>query len=216
MQFKVSCLIGHYRISRRMALIESILGEADHIVEYFLSRRFRYAVSHASCDLHVAFFIRLAVNEILFFFQHDAHLFLGHGSAHKIRTAVTVAAQVSDYLHYLFLIYETAVSYIEYRRQSRVNVFYLIRVLFVLYIFRYGIHRSRSVQRNSGHYIFKTAGTQIFHELGHSLAFKLEHSLSIALRDHFIYSRIIVAHPGEIYLHSVVFSDQFQCVSYDR
>ena len=83
----------HLDVYKRQ-LVESVFGKADHIVEYFLGYRLRYAVAYAACYLHIAVLVGLAVDEIFFFFQHDIHFFLGHGPAHQVGTAVAVAAQI--------------------------------------------------------------------------------------------------------------------------
>ena len=181
MAFEVSRLVGQHRIGSGVALVESVFGKADHIVEYFLGYRLRYAVAYAACYLHIAVLVGLAVDEIFFFFQHDIHFFLGHGPAHQVGTAVAVAAQIPYDLHYLLLIYQAAVSHAEDRFEGRMEVSYLFRIFLVFDIFGDGIHRSRSVEGHSRNYVLKAVWLERFHELGHALAFQLKNSLGVAL-----------------------------------
>ena len=86
------------------------------------------------------------MDEIFLFLQHDVHLLLGHGAAHQVGTAVAVTAQITDNLHYLFLIDQAAVGYIQNRCQSVVHIFDVLRIFLVFYVLRYRVHGTRSVE----------------------------------------------------------------------
>ena len=96
------------------------------------------------------------------------------------------------------------------------QVLYLLRVLFILDICRYRIHRTRSVQRYPGYDILQAVRSKIFHEPCHAGRFKLEHSFGIARSNQFKYSRIVKIHIVKVYFQSAPLPYQVQRVPYYR
>ena len=88
-------------------------------------------------------------------------------------------------------------------------------MFFVLYIFGYGIHGTRSVQGYACDYILKARRLQVFHELCHSAGFQLEYSRSVSGSDHLIHGGIVISHFGEVYLNAVLSFYHLQGVPYD-
>ena len=146
MSFQVSCLIGHNGVGRSVRLVEGILSKADHVVKYFLGSMLRNTIANTARNFHISFLIGFAVNEVFLFLQHYIHLFLGHGTAHQVGTAVAVAAQVADNLHNLFLIHKAAIGNIQNGSQCIVHILDVLRIFLVFYILRNGVHRARSVK----------------------------------------------------------------------
>ena len=216
MSLQIPGFIGHHSIGCSVRLVKSVLGKAYHVVEYFFGSLLRNSVANTSRDFHIAFIINLAVNEILFFLEHDIHLFLGHGTAHQIGTAIAVAAQVTYNLHNLLLIHKTAVGHIQNRRKGIVNISDVLWVFLVFYVFWNGIHRTRSVKGNSGNNVLKAGRLQVFHKLSHAAAFQLEHTTGVASCNHLVDRRIIIVHFAEIYFHAVVLPDELKSVAYYR
>ena len=110
MDLQIAGLISQHRICRRMGLVECVFREAYHLVEDLLCGIFRHTVSHTSCDLHIAVIIGLAMDKVLFFLQHNVHLFLTHGTAHQVGTSIGITAQIAHDLHDLLLIHQTAIG----------------------------------------------------------------------------------------------------------
>ena len=213
---QVSGLICHYRIGCGVGLVEGIGCKGHHVVEYGLRSFPGYAVSDASGDLNVSLFIQLAVDEEFLFLHHDLVLLLGHGTAHQVGSSVAVSSQVSYDLHYLLLVYETAVGNVQNRRKFIRDIADLFRMFLVLDVFWNGVHGTRSVEGYSCDDIFKARGLQVFHELGHSAGFQLENAGSVALCYHLIYCRIVISHLREIYLCAVLPFYHFKGIPYYR
>ena len=105
-----------------------------------------------------------AVYEVYSFLFHYAVLLFCHSTAHKVASAVRISRNIAHYLHYLLLVYHTAVRYIENRFKAFIRIFYVIRIAPVFKIPRYLIHRTRTVKRNSGNYIFYIYRLQFLEE----------------------------------------------------
>ena len=50
------------------------------------------------------------MDKILFFLQHNIHLFLTHSTAHQVGTSIGITAQIAHDLHDLLLVHQTAIG----------------------------------------------------------------------------------------------------------
>ncbi len=94
-----------------MGFVESILCKIHHVVIDPGGHLLGNTVCHASGH---PFFL-ISINKVSPLFLHHCLLFLAHGTAHQIAPPKSVAAKIPDDLHYLLLIYNTAIG----RRQNR-------------------------------------------------------------------------------------------------
>ena len=76
------------------------IGNKNLIADFF-----GYSVRNTT--FHALFLV--TVNEVFAFLCHNIRLFLGHGTTHQIAPAIAVARKLTYNLHYLLLIYDTAV-----------------------------------------------------------------------------------------------------------
>ncbi len=89
--FEVARLVGHQRIGRRMALVESVAGKAD------ISSNMAVAMCSGT-PLRTAPATSMhrpphdAVDKVVAFLLHHVVLLLAHGAAHEIRPAIGKAA----------------------------------------------------------------------------------------------------------------------------
>ena len=104
--FQIRCLVSHYRITGRMGLVERIFGKIHHHIVDLPCCLLVNAVGNTAGDI----FLRVAVDEVGPLFFHDGLFLLTHGTAHQIASSQCIARQITNDLHYLFLIYNTAVG----------------------------------------------------------------------------------------------------------
>ena len=117
-----------------MGFIESVFGEAYHLVKNFLRDGFRNAVSHTARNLHVPVFIGFTVDEVFFFLQHNVHLLFSHSPADHVGSTVGITTQIPNNLHHLLLVDQTSIGYRQNRLQAFMDIFDLIRMLFIFNI----------------------------------------------------------------------------------
>ena len=163
------CEIG---ISRRMGLIERIRSKAYHLIEYLV------------CDPAVNTVFLCSCNKTFALFQHYIMLFLRHCTADYIRVTIRVTRKFPADLHYLLLIYHTAVSVSKYAFQNRVLVLYLLGVLLVFDIYGYRLHRAGAVKRNYCDQILKAFRSKFHEPRSHACTFQLENSARITACEH--------------------------------
>ena len=156
--------IAYDSIRCRMSLIKSIFGELYHFIKNFVCFFGRNTVSDCALYRYVAVFVLNAVYEVYSFLFHYVVLLFCHSTAHKVASAVRISRNIAYYLHYLLLVYHTAVRYIENRFKAFIRIFYVIRIAPVFKIPRYLIHRTRAVKRNSCNYIFYIYRLQFLEE----------------------------------------------------
>ena len=104
--FQIRCLVSHYRITGRMGLVERIFGKIHHHIVDLPCCLLVNAVGNTAGDI----FLRVAVDEVGPLFFHDGLFLLTHGTAHQIASSQSITRQITNNLHYLFLIYNTAVG----------------------------------------------------------------------------------------------------------
>ena len=83
-----------------MGLVERIFGKIHHHIVDLPCCLLVNAVGNTAGDI----FLRVAVDEV------DGLFLLTHGTAHQIASSQCIARQITNDLHYLFLIYNTAVG----------------------------------------------------------------------------------------------------------
>ena len=101
-----------------MGFIKCILCKIDHCViniigNFFVNSVFdtarhtcRNLFACCLCLLYLAFITVYKDIPLLF---HDGYLFLAHGTAYIVTASHRISAKVTDYLHDLLLVYDTAV-----------------------------------------------------------------------------------------------------------
>ena len=171
-----------------MGLIKRIFGEVHHGIVDLSCGLFINAVGDTAGDI----LLRIAVDEIRPLFFHDGLLLFTHGTAHQVASAQSISRQVTDDLHYLLLVYDTAVGGFQDRLQLRTGIGHILRMVFPLDVLRDKIHRARTIQRNTGHYILQILGAQFLHEALHPGTFQLEHTFRSAGADGSQYFRVII------------------------
>ena len=158
-----------------MGFVEGIFCEIRHIVKYLICHIFGYTVIYTAGHLKLL----ISVYKILTFLGHYISFLLRHSSSHQIASSKGISCQLHDYLHNLFLIYNTTVGRLKYILKKRCVVSYGLRVLLSVYIIRYKIHRSGTIQGYSRNNILKIPWLKLLHEALHTGTFKLEHSLCV-------------------------------------
>ena len=104
--FQIRCLVSHHCITCRMGLVERIFGEIHHHIVDLSGCLLVNAVGNTAGDI----LLRVAVDEVGPLFFHDGLFLLTHGTAHQIASSQSITRQITNDLHYLFLIYNTAVG----------------------------------------------------------------------------------------------------------
>ena len=134
-----------------MRFIKCIFGKINHFIKNLICCFFR----NSSMDAPFYAFFLITVNKVLTFPCHDITLFFGHCPAHKIASSKRVSGKAHYNLHNLFLINDTAVSRCKDFFQFRTGILNRILILLSLDILWNKIHRTRTIQRNTGNYIFQ-------------------------------------------------------------
>ena len=172
MCFEIGCLIWHICISRCMRFVKGIGSKAGHFIKNFCSYLFAYTVF---CT---------AVYKMWAFSSHNISFFLCHSTAHEVWLTIAVTCQSTAYLHYLFLVNNTAICNFQNILQQRMFIFNQLRIVSVPYKGRYRIHRARAVKRNNRYQVFYIHRFQVHQNIFHTAAFKLEHAYSITIWQH--------------------------------
>jgi len=89
-----------------MGLVEGVLCEVRHVIVNLVCRLLVDPVGDTA--LYALFLI--SVNKVLALLRHDRRLFLRHGTAHKVASAEGISGEISDDLHDLLLVDDTAVG----------------------------------------------------------------------------------------------------------
>ena len=181
-----------------MGFIKRIFGKIDHLVIDLVGDLLADPVVDAA--RHPV--LRISVDKTFPLFFHDGCFFLGHGTAQKISTPQRITRQRLYDLHDLLLINDAPVSLFQDRFQQRRIIGHGLRMVLSFDVLRNKIHRSRTVQGDSGDDVFQAFGFQLLHEVLHAAAFQLEHTFRLAGADHFQYFRIVVIDGRDIYLLS--------------
>ena len=89
-----------------MRLIKCIFCKIDHLIVNMVCRLFINPIG----DTALYSLCLISINEVLTLFFHDSRLFLTHCTAHQIASAHGIASQVTDDLHNLLLVNDTAIG----------------------------------------------------------------------------------------------------------
>ena len=162
-----------------MGFVECIGRERAHLIEDLVGNFFADAIGDTTHTFHRAVVFFRTVNEVIALFFHDIVFFLGHGTAHQVRTTVGIARQLAANLHNLLLIDDTAVSNIQNILQQRCFIGNLFWIVTVADITRNGIHWTWAVQRNDRDQILHRFRLQLNQHLPHSRRLELEYTLRL-------------------------------------
>ena len=146
MTFEIRRLICDIGICRRMGFVESIGGKGGHIVKYLIGNLCRYSPFDAAVALNASVLTHHTVNKVFAFLFHYVVLFFGHCTANYICPSVGITRKRAEYLHYLLLIYHTAVGNFKDISELFGFIYRLFRVMPVFYISVYRVHRTRAVK----------------------------------------------------------------------
>ena len=182
--FQISGLIGYRRIGSSMGFIERVRRERGHIVEDCDRHIFGNAAAFATLHHHRPVLIGQAVEEDLPLPFHHIVFFLGHGPADHIGPAEGIPRELTENLHDLLLIHDTAVGHVQNRLQGRVEIPHLFRMVTVMDIFRNRIHRARTEQGRDRDQILKPVGPELQQHPLHAGGFILEHPVAVGLGHH--------------------------------
>ncbi len=179
MALKIRRFICDYSVCDSMTFSKSIFCELDHHIENLV--RFFLGDSVIDCAAGKAYTLLL----------HNVDFFLSHCSANNIRPAIRVTGNFAAYLHYLLLVYYTAVGFGQYFPQFGDNVVCFIGVFAVLQELFYRLHRSGTVQRDCRNYILELKRFHPHKKIPHTVAFKLKQTERIPGGKHIICLRIV-------------------------
>ena len=191
MQLEPGRLHGHQPVGRRVAFVEGIAGKGGHFVVDVLGNLPGYAPADAAVDDHMAVFIRQAVDEILPFFRHDVFFLLGHGAAHQVAAAQTVARQIPHDLHHLLLIDHAAVGHFQNGLEQGRFVVDGLRVVFARDVAGNGLHGAGPVEGDGGDDVLKAGRLHVLQEQAHPAGFQLKHAVRVPGGDHAVYAGIV-------------------------
>ena len=139
------------RIGCRMGFVKRILCKIHHGIVNTVCRFLINAVCHAAPDaarlISVDETLPLRVNDILLFFTH--------GAADVVRLSHRITRKLLYNLHHLLLIDDTSIGWLKDRLQFRRHVSNGVCIIFSLDVVWNKIHRSRTVQGNSGNDILE-------------------------------------------------------------
>ena len=181
-----------------MAFIEGILCEIGHFIKYCFGSLFGYSVGKTAGNLSFN-----TINKVMSFLCHDLSFFLAHGTPYKVASSEAVSGKVTNNLHNLLLINNTAVSILKNRLKCRRRILNITGIIFAPNIFGYEIHRTRTIERNSGYKVLKTARFKLLHELLHATAFKLENTFRLSGGNHCIDIFVSVGKVINIHIYSM-------------
>ena len=89
-----------------MRLIKGIFCKIDHLVIDMICHLLINAIVHTAYNP----FLCISINEVFPFLLHHLCFLLAHGPAHQIASAHGIAGQITDDLHHLLLVDDTAVG----------------------------------------------------------------------------------------------------------
>ena len=180
MSFQPCGLNGDNAIGRCMGLIKGIGGKCGHFIKELIGNRFGNAVADTSGNEDLSIFLK-PVNEDFTFLGHDIVFFLGHGTPNQVTAAIGISGKVTDDLHDLFLIDDTAVSDGKDRAQGLVQVLDALGILPVLDVHGNGIHGAGAIEGDSRNDILEILRTHVAEKASHPCRFELEDPVRIAV-----------------------------------
>ena len=146
-----------------MGFIKGIGGEADHLIIDLIGNLLGDTIGNAA--LYPLFLV--SIDKVLPLRLHHLCLLFGHGTAHQITSSVTVARQAPHDLHHLLLIDDAAVSGCKDRLKLWTVISNGIPIASSRNILWNKVHRTRTIQGNTGHDLCHALRLQLFHKLLH-------------------------------------------------
>ena len=186
--FQICSLVGNHRISGSVRLIESILRKVCHLIVDLVCDLLGNAVGDTARNP----LFHISVNEILALFCHNRSFLLGHGTAHQVASSKSIACKITDDLHNLLLVYDTAIGRLQDGLHLRAVITDGIRTVFSADVLRNEIHGTRTVKGNSRDDILKALRLQFLHEVFHSGTLELEHAVSTSCSERIQYFFVVV------------------------
>ena len=135
-----------------MRFVECVLCKIHHGIVDLIRRLLTDTVCNTAFDP----LLLISVNEIVALRINDILLFLTHRTADVIRLSHGIAGKILHDLHDLLLVDNTAICRLQDRFQFLAGVCDALRLVFSLNVLWNEIHRSRTVQRDSGDNILQT------------------------------------------------------------
>jgi hypothetical protein len=168
----VGGLVRDQRISRRVRLVEAVIGEFREQVEYLVGERLGQAVGDGALHETVALGVHLGLD------------LLAHGAAQQVRVAERVAGELLGRLHHLFLVHDDAEGLAQDRLELRMQVPARL-VGFVLAELARAIdgdvgHRGPAVERHEGDDVLEAVRLHLDERLAHARRFHLEDAHRLA------------------------------------
>ena len=99
MAFEPCRPVGDIGVGGGVGFVEGVSREALHLVKDRHRRPAVNAAAHAAFDQDIAVVVGQSFNEHLSLLLHDVRLFLAHGTADDICSAVAVAGKGTEDLH---------------------------------------------------------------------------------------------------------------------
>ena len=191
-----------------MGLIKRILGKIHHCTIDMLCNLRCNTIGFTAGNT----FLCITMDKVRTLFLHNVRLFLTHGAAHQVTSSHCISTQITYDLHNLLLIYDTAIS----RRKNRLQLWclirYQIRIILTLDIAWNKVHRTWSIQGNTGNDIFQILRFEFFHEVLHALTFQLEHTICLACSKGRQYLLVIIINLVHINDDSMCFFHIADCI----
>ena len=189
MRFEPRCLISQHSISRRMALVETIACKFVDQIEQFIRAVRRNVMRRAPRNKTPA----LRVHFRLHFFAHR--------TAQQICFTEAIASEYLRGLHYLFLIDENPVGFVQYRLKQMMRIFDGFFTVLPPSEHRNIVHRARTIKRHQRDDITEIGWFNRRQRAPHPFGFKLEHPDRLAALEQFIHGGIIMRQQVEVYFH---------------
>ena len=175
-----------------MGFVEGIGRKGAHFIKNLVCDFFRNSVADRSRKFKISVIVKFSVDEIFPFLRHNVEFFLTHCAADKVCSSVGISRKLTDYFHNLFLIDDAAVGYVENRLQQRGFICYFFRVVAVFKIFRNGIHRTRTIERNNCRKVLDGFRSKTHEHASHARRLELKNALCGTFCEHFINFRVAV------------------------
>ena len=170
-----------------MGFVEGILCEIHHRIINAVGSLLVDPIGHTALDsplcISVNKALALRINHILFF--------LTHGTADVIGLSHGIPGKLLHDLHNLLLVNNTSVSRFQNGFQLRCHVHDFVWIVLTLDIIRDKIHRSRTIQGNTGHNVLEILRLQLLHKVLHSRRLQLEHALGLTGSDEIQHGLIV-------------------------
>ena len=180
-------LIGDQRVSRGVALVEAVFGEALEQVEDGVGLRL---VRCRSLDA--------AGDETLALRLHLLPDLLAHGAAQQVGFAERVAGEDLRRLHHLLLVDDDAEGLLQHRLQLGVDVVGRLQSMLARAIGRDVRHRTGTIERDQRDDVLEAVRLHVEQRAAHARAFQLEHADGFGARQQAVGLLVVERDGGEI------------------